>query len=224
MAISLVVPWFRVPKRLFDLPRNGLCDQVLVRISLRYVFGAEPEVTQCTWPEIAGFLVASAGTVYPHKEAVPLWLPGATAQHTTASPLAYAPGALGWTTGWESSDQDPEGLWLGVFDFDDTPADAFEAAINAVKSQGPGLAHTTWQHGTTPGALRGDGTARGRIIFPLASPCPLEIWPTFWAGMAAGFSAIGAPPDGQCKNANRCYWVPCQNPKGPKTWIEVWGT
>lgn len=169
----------------------------------------------CDWPALVAFLRASAGVTYQTKDAVPLWLPGATAKHT-------ASGAPGCTSGWLDTDQDPEGLWLAVLDFDDVPAEGFDAAVRVARAAGNGIAHTTWQHGTTPGARNGDGTVRGRIIIPLAAPCPLAQWPTLWSALAAGFANVGAPVDQQCKNANRCYWVPVQNPQGPPVWFEAW--
>lgn len=189
-----------------------------MRITVRRGFGALPEVVECEWPVLCTWLVSNAATQYTSKEDVPLWLPSATAQH-------QGPQGAANTSGWLESDQDPEGLWLAVLDFDDTPQDAWDRAGDMAKHLGPGLAHTTWQHGTTVGALRGDGTVRGRIILPFDRPVPLEAWPRTWNAIALAFQSVGATIDPQCKNANRCYWVPSADPKGPlrgRAWTEEW--
>lgn len=185
-----------------------------MKISIRRGFSAAPDVVTCEWPELVSWFEAGAKTAYARKEDVPLVLFGATESHRRGVGLTEE-----ITSGWEAGDQNAEGLWCAAFDFDDVQPEGFAAALEHAKTLGAGFAHTTWQHGIVPGVVR------ARIVLQCAEPIPLDRWPGLWAYLAQSFSRFAAV-DAQCKNANRCWYVPSRNPssalQADGAWFEAW--
>lgn len=92
-----------------------------------------------------------------------------------------------------------------ALDFDHvySRAELMKALTLAKEISTHGICHTTWSD--DPDAPNGTCF---RIIIPFDKPLPLSEYSTVWERFAAAFTAIGVPPDGQCKNPNRRYYVP----------------
>ena len=120
---------------------------------------------------------------------------------------------------------DPEGAWAIGLDLDDVPDASFRNAVELAQTlSDAGLAHTTWQHGTTV-----EGTTRGRIVIPFDTPVPAEHWETTWERFAHVFATqAGVTIDPACKNIGRRFWLPSVNVHAPppfneEVWLVTWG-
>lgn len=60
-----------------------------------------------------------------------------------------------------------------------------------------------------------DAKPKGRLIVPLATPCPVELWPRMWRWAAIRLPGI----DPACKDASRVYYLPTHPPgMSPVSW------
>jgi hypothetical protein len=112
------------------------------------------------------------------------------------------------------------GLSAIALDYDDTPQEDFASVLErARRGATHGIAHTTWKHGEDG---RPTGTVRARIVLELAGEIDLVTWHTLWPMVALDcYAARGL--DTQCKNPERCYYLPACNPRAAwPCWIESW--
>ncbi len=143
----------------------------------------------------------------------------------------------------------PEGLWCIALDFDDAHPDVFARILHEAKGMSRvGLVHTTWKHGLTRGLpasaaserahdpwVAGVTPVRARIIMPCVDPdwrsgnpyVAVSAWDTLWTQVvrALGADRPGSGLDTQCRNPERCWYLPCRNVDAPEwaSHLQVWG-
>ncbi len=141
----------------------------------------------------------------------------------------------------------PEGLWCIALDFDDAHPDVFARILDEARHiSRVGLVHTTWKHGLThPRSTLALGArwsetgdvmpVRARIIMPCVDPewrtgspyVPVSAWDAFWSQVvhALGADRPGSGLDTQCRNPERCWYLPCRNVDAPEwaSHLQVWG-
>ena len=80
------------------------------------------------------------------------------------------------------------------------------------------IGHTSWSH--TP------AHPKARLVFPFASPCPVEMWPRVWGAAARWAAAHGVTVDAAAKDPSRLYFMfygPMGGPEyvpGGCVWLE----
>ncbi len=177
-------------------------------ITLRSAWAAPPVVHDVTWEQVRELFHANAALTYApnadHK-LKPLDLPL----------ICFA----AFEGSYKRTDL-RSGLHALALDYDDTPAGHFERVLARFRqNEQRGLAHTTWKHGTCNPSLQ--PTVRARIIIPFADELELTNWDLIWANSADLYYADGL--DEQCKNPERCYYLPATNPNAPwPCWVESW--
>ncbi len=176
-------------------------------ITLRSAWAAPPVVHDVTWEQVRSLFHANAQLTYhPNVDgkSKPLDLPL----------ICFAV----FEGSYKRTDL-RSGLAAIALDYDDTPQDEFARVLELAKEQNEhGLVHTTWKHGMGP-----IGTVRARLILPFDSgELELQYWDAVWyATTHSGYQAEGL--DEQCKNPERCYYIPGSNPHAPwPCWVESW--
>lgn len=62
------------------------------------------------------------------------------------------------------------------------------------------IGHTSWSHSPAH--------PKARVVFPLATPCPVEHWPRVWAAAAEWAASQGVAIDKAAKDCSRLYFGP----------------
>ncbi len=226
-----------------------------MRVTIRETFGARPQLLDLPWsaplavgapavaPGVSGapLNTASVVSLYEGWSGVPM--KGPTPKEKPADLPLIAFGhfdrldARGQQFGRVSLN--PEGLWCIALDFDDAHPDVVAGILhNAKEISRVGLVHTTWKHGLTVGPT-GTGTdgrsVRARIVMPCVDPdwrsgspyVGLEAWDALWSQVVhvLGADRPGSGLDMQCRNPERCWYLPCKNVDAPEwaSHLQVWG-
>lgn len=182
-----------------DSTHMDVCQQSGWPVSIYpTLFTKQPEVKHLTLEGLARSL-CRVPRVATDKNALPLWSPGLLRDGLTRSAVAV------------------HTLSALVLDLDHQQSlDAVVIRLVEVWGGWDFLWHTTWSH-EAPNDW-GIREAAVRVVFPLKTPCPAELWPALW-GWAAG---IDNRLDPKCKDPSRIYFVPGVRPGGEWAW-GLWG-
>lgn len=87
--------------------------------------------------------------------------------------------------------------------------------LEALGSEYVRIGHTSWSHRPAHSKVR--------LVFPFASPCPVEHWPRVWDAAAQWAAAQGVTIDAATKDPSRLYFLPATEPTiEAREWWEFW--